>query len=30
MSGRIISESMLLVTKWGIADRFRRRPRPST
>lgn len=24
MSGRIIVESMLLVTRWGIADRFRR------
>ncbi len=25
MSGRIIAESMLLVTRWGVADRFRRR-----
>jgi dolichol-phosphate mannosyltransferase len=25
MSGRIIVESMLLVTKWGVVDRFRRR-----
>ena len=25
MSGRIIIESMLLVTRWGVADRFRRR-----
>jgi dolichol-phosphate mannosyltransferase len=25
MSGRIIVESMLLVTRWGIVDRFRRR-----
>lgn len=24
MSGRIILESMLLVTRWGVADRFRR------
>lgn len=27
MSGRIIVESMLLVTRWGIGDRFRRRRR---
>jgi dolichol-phosphate mannosyltransferase len=26
MSGRIIAESMLLVTKWGIFDRTKRRP----
>ena len=25
MSGRIIAETMLLVTRWGVADRFRRR-----
>lgn len=25
MSGRIIAESMLLVTRWGVADRFKRR-----
>ena len=25
MSGRIIVESMLLVTRWGVADRLRRR-----
>jgi dolichol-phosphate mannosyltransferase len=28
MSGRIIGESMLLVTKWGISDRLRPRRRP--
>ncbi|MEO8264649.1 MAG: polyprenol monophosphomannose synthase [Ilumatobacteraceae bacterium] len=28
MSGRIIAESMLLVTRWGVADRLKRR-RPS-
>ena len=27
MSGRIISESMLLVTRWGISDRLRPRRR---
>ena len=27
MSGRIIVESMLLVTRWGVLDRFRRRRR---
>lgn len=27
MSGRIIAESMLLVTRWGVADRFRGRRR---
>ncbi|MGZ7087301.1 MAG: polyprenol monophosphomannose synthase [Ilumatobacteraceae bacterium] len=26
MSGRIIAESMLLVTKWGLVDRMRRQP----
>ena len=25
MSGRIVAESMLLVTRWGVADRFKRR-----
>jgi dolichol-phosphate mannosyltransferase len=29
MSGRIIAESMLLVTKWGLSDRLRLRRRPS-
>jgi dolichol-phosphate mannosyltransferase len=24
MSGRIIVESMLLVTRWGMGDRFKR------
>lgn len=29
MSGKIIAESMLLVTKWGVFDRFKRRPQPT-
>jgi hypothetical protein len=29
MSGRIIAESMLLVTKWGLFDRTRRAPSQS-
>lgn len=29
MSGRIIAESMLLVTRWGLSDRFTRRGRLS-
>jgi len=29
MSARIIAESMLLVTKWGLFDRAKRRPQPT-